>query len=285
MGKNYRAQLVGAFGCPIDENPTGVIMEAAFEACHLPYRYLTIQVFQEDLKQAMDAVKALQMRGINLTIPHKVNVLAYLDELSPAAKLIGAVNIVVNEQGRLWGENTDGKGLLSSLQAEGISVAGKQICVLGAGGAARAICVECALGGAAKIVVLNRNADRGQALADLIASQTQAAAAYLPWKGAAAIPEGTDILINATCVGLYPNVEEKPDLDYDTIRPGMVVSDVVFNDPYSLFLREAEARQAKIIMGIGMLVNQAALNFTYWTGEEAPKALMERVLRAEFGLK
>ena len=117
MSKNYRAELVGAFGCPIDENPTGVMEEAAFAAKGLNYRYLTIKVNPGDLKAAMDGVRAFNMRGINLTIPHKVEVLKYLDELSPAAEIIGAVNMVINKDNRLWGDNTDGKGFMQSQES------------------------------------------------------------------------------------------------------------------------------------------------------------------------
>ena len=148
MSKNYRAELVGAFGNPIDENPTGVMEEAAFAAKGLNFRYLTVKVEKDDLEAAMNGVKAFQMKGINLTIPHKVNVLKYLDELSEAAQIIGAVNMVVNRDGKLWGENTDGKGFLISLKNEGVSVEDKRIVILGAGGAAKAIGVECALAGA-----------------------------------------------------------------------------------------------------------------------------------------
>ena len=135
MSKNYRAELVGAFGNPIDENPTGVMEEAAFAAKGLNFRYLTVKVEKDDLEAAMNGVKAFQMKGINLTIPHKVNVLKYLDELSEAAQIIGAVNMVVNRDGKLWGENTDGKGFLISLKNEGVSVEDKRIVILGAGGA------------------------------------------------------------------------------------------------------------------------------------------------------
>lgn len=125
MEKSYRAELVGAFGCPIDENPTGVVEEAAFAAKGLNYRYLTVKVNDGDLEAAMNGVRAFNMRGINLTIPHKVKVLQYLDELSEAAELIGAVNMVVNNDGKLWGENTDGKGYLKSLTEAGVSLKGK----------------------------------------------------------------------------------------------------------------------------------------------------------------
>ena len=139
MSKNYRAELVGAFGNPIDENPTGVMEEAAFAAKGLNFRYLTVKVNREDLEAAMNGVRAFQMKGINLTIPHKVRVLPYLDELSPAAEIIGAVNMVVNRGGKLWGDNTDGKGFLISLENEGVTVRDKKVVILGAGGAAMAI--------------------------------------------------------------------------------------------------------------------------------------------------
>lgn len=284
MSKNYRAELVGAFGCPIEENPTGVMEEAAFAAKGLDYRYLTIRVEKGALKDAMAGVRAMNMRGINLTIPHKVEVLSYLDALSPAAELIGAVNTVVNDGGRLWGENTDGKGFLQSLQLVGVSVTGRTVTLLGAGGAGRAIAVECALAGAKRVLILNGSPQRGEELAALLREKTAADAAYLPWQGTASLPEGTDILVNATPIGLYPKVNEKPDIDYNGITPEMIVTDVVFNDPNTLFLQEAARRGAQTIDGLGMLACQGALNFTLWTGEEAPLEVMREQLRREFGL-
>ena len=284
MSKCYRSELVGAFGDPIDENPTGVMEEAAFAACGLDYRYLTVKVGKDDLEAAMNGVRAFNMKGINLTIPHKVKVLAYLDELSEAASIIGAVNTVVNRDGKLWGENTDGKGFLISLRNENVPVEGKNIVILGAGGAARAIAVECALAGGRKITVVNRSRERGEELARLVREKTKAEAEYVCWDHAYAVPAETDILINATCIGLYPDVNSRPDIDYDTVKPSMAVSDVVFNDPNTLFLREAAKRGAHTVNGLGMLVNQGALNFELWTGVPAPVDVMTGTLRKEFGL-
>lgn len=284
MGKSYRSELVGVFGCPVEENPTGVMEEAAFAKMGLDYRYLTIRVEKGDLKTAMEAVKAFQMKGINLTIPHKVEVLKYLDELSPAAEIIGAVNMVVNRDGKLWGENTDGKGFLLSLEQEGVAVEGKKVVILGAGGAARAIAVEMALAGAAKIWIVNRGVERGEELTGLLKDKTRAQAEYIKWEGTLKLPADADIVVQATSIGLYPNVQEKPDIDYDTITGQMVVSDVVFNDPHTLFLQEAEKRGARTVNGLGMLVNQGAKNFTLWTGVEAPVDVMTETLKREFGL-
>lgn len=284
MSKNYRSELVGAFGCPIDENPTGVMEEAAFAAAGLDYRYLTIKVEREDIETAMKAVRALNMRGINLTIPHKVSAIPYVDELSSEAQIIGAINIVVNNNGVLWGDNTDGKGFLKSLTDRDISVEGKTITILGAGGASRAISVVCALQGASQLHIINGSVERGGELVSLLSEKTPAKVDLIRWENTTAIPGDTDILINATSVGLYPNVDQKPDINYDTIHSGMIVCDVIFNDPNSLFLREAAQKGAVTINGLGMLVNQGALNFKLWTGQEAPVDVMTEVLRREFGV-
>lgn len=285
MSKSYRAELVGCFGNPIDENPTGVVEEAAFREKGLNYRYIMVLVKEEDLKKAMDGVRAFNMRGVNLTIPHKVKVVQYLDELSEAAQIIGAVNMVVNNNGRLWGDNTDGKGFLTSLRNENVDVAGKHVTILGAGGAARAISVECALAGAREITVANIVREQGEELVNLINSRTRAKANFVFWEGPFEVPADTDILVNATPVGMYPNTDQKPNVNYDTVKSNMVVSDVIFNDPNTLFLQEAKKRGAKTINGLGMLVNQAAMNFKLWTGVEAPVELMMETLRREFNLK
>ena len=280
--KNYRAELTGVFGDPVDDNPTGVVEEAAFAAKNLNYRYLTIKVLPEDLGKAMDSVKIFGMKGINLTMPHKIKVLPYLDELSPAAEIIGAVNTVIQKEGKLFGENTDGKGFVTALKNSGETLDKKNVTILGAGGAARAIAVECALNGAAHINIINRSIEKGEELASLIQMKTDSSAKYLNWKNNMAIPSDTDILINATSIGFSPNVTDKPDIDYTTITPEMCVCDVIFNPAETIFLKSAAENGAKTITGLGMLVQQAALNFTLWTGVEAPVDVMEDALKKEF---
>lgn len=282
MSKNYRAELTGVFGDPVDDNPTGVVEEAGFAAAGLNYRYLTIKIVGDELKGAMDAVKALHMKGINLTMPHKINVLPYLDELSEAASIIGAVNTVVNKGDKLFGENTDGKGFLKALIDNEVPLKGAVITLFGAGGAARSIAVECALAGAAHINVVNRTEERGVSLVNLINEKTNTTASYHPWTPAFQIPSNTTIIIQGTNIGLAPDVTGKPDIDYSTILPGMVASDVVFNPPETPFLQDAASHGAKTINGLGMLVNQAALNFTLWTEVEAPYQVMYEALKAEF---
>lgn len=280
---NYKAELVGVFGHPVAENPTIVMQEAAFQACQLNWRYLTIEVYPADLEDAMKGLRAMNMRGINLTIPHKVAVLKYLDQVAPDAALMGAVNTVRREDDLLVGENTDGKGFLRSLREDAqVDPAGKRVVVLGAGGAARAITVELALAGASQLTVVNRTIERGQELVSLLNEHTEAQASFIEWNSSYNIPEDTDVLVNATSIGLFPDVASKPDIVYDSIASDMIVCDVIPNPPHTPFLKEAEARGATVLDGLGMLVYQGAIGFTMWTGVEAPVDVLHQALQASF---
>ena len=280
--RSYKAELVGVFGYPVAENPTIVMQEAAFAAADLHWRYLTIEVLPEQLADAIQGLRAFNMRGINLTIPHKVAVIAHLDELAPEATLIGAVNTVVRDGERLVGHNTDGKRFVRSLQDAGVDLTGKHLVFLGAGGAARAMAVESALAGAAQITIVNRSASRGETLVELLNERTPAAARFTLLDGKYAVPDGTDILVNATSIGLFPAVDDLPDVDLDSIKPGVLVCDVIPNPPHTAFLQAAAARGASTLDGLGMLVGQGAIAFTMWTGRDAPVAAMRRSLEEIF---
>jgi shikimate dehydrogenase len=285
MATNYKAELIGVFGHPVAENPTVVMLEAAFNKLNLNWRYLTIEVLPEDLENAMKGLRAFNMRGINLTIPHKVEVIKYLDEVSLAAGLMGAVNTVVRIGDKLLGENTDGKGFMHALTVDAkVDPKGKKVVVLGAGGAARAIAVELALAGTKQITIVNRSESRGQILADLLNSKTSTKTDLQIWKGSYSLPADTDILINATSIGLFPNVNDKPEVDYQSISPNMLVCDVIIN-PMTPFLAEAEKRGSKILDGLGMLVYQGAIGFKIWTGIDAPMAVMHNALSKAFGIE
>ena len=282
---NYKAELVGVFGFPVSENPTVVMQEAGFQALHLNWRYLTIEVHPQDLGAAMQGMRAFNMKGINLTIPHKVEVLKYLDEVKPDAALMGAVNTVVCVGDKLIGENTDGKGFMQSLtQDSKVNPKGKRVLVLGSGGAARSITVELALAGAQRITIVNRSSERGKVLTELLNSKTPAKANFIEWQGTYSIPSDTDILVNATSIGLFPNIHEKPDIHYDSINSEMVVCDVI-HTPMTPFLKEAQDRNAKIVDGLGMLVYQGAIGFKLWTGLDAPVEAMHKALSKAFNLE
>lgn len=281
---SYKAELVGVFGYPVAENPTIVMQEAAFRALGLNWRYLNIEVQPEQLADAMRGLRAFNMAGVNLTIPHKVAVIEHLDDLAPAAALIGAVNTVVRAGDRLIGHNTDGQGFVRSVQVEaGVDPRGQRVVFLGAGGAARAMAVEMALAGAAHITIVNRTPERGLPLVDLLRSQTPAQAEFAPWPARYVVPAATDILVNATSIGLFPNVDETPVVEMESVRPGLLVCDVIPNPPQTAFLRAAQARGARTLDGLGMLVGQGALAFRLWTGQEAPLEVMRRALEEVFG--
>ncbi len=278
--QNYLDSLVGVFGHPVAENPGVVIQDAAFRKMGLSlWRYLTIDVDPDKLGDAIAGLKAFKMRGVNCTIPHKINVIQYLDELSESARLIGAVNTIVNNGGKLFGDNTDGKGLMESLEHNGVDPKGKKIVILGAGGAARAISVELSLAGARSITIVNRPQDEAlaQSLMELLKSIIPSCG-YVPWNGTYRVPADTDILVNATPIGLYPDVDAMPDIDVETILPSMFVQDVIPNPAVTPFLRAAEARGARWNTGAGMLINQAAINIEMWTGRKPDKDVMLKAL-------
>jgi shikimate dehydrogenase len=282
--KVARAELVGVFGDPVDENPTGIMQEAAFAAAGLNWRYITLRVVAADLPAAVAGLRALNFQGINLTIPHKVAILPLLDEVAPDAALIGAVNTVRRAGDRLIGENTDGKGFLRSVREDaGVDPAGKRVVFLGAGGAARAMTVELALAGARHITVVNRSADRGKALVRQLNEKTPVQAEFEPWDGDYGVPADADILVNATSIGLFPDVAAMPCVALDSIRPGLLVCDVIPNPPQTAFLKAAATRGARTLDGLGMLVYQGAIAFKLWTGVDADVAVMRRALEQVFG--
>jgi shikimate dehydrogenase len=279
----YRQELVGVFGFPVDENPTVVMMDAAFQFLGLPWCYLTLKVSPENLADGIQGIRAMGFRGLNLTIPHKVEVLQYLDEVNADAKIMGAVNTIYREGDHLIGANTDGKGFLRSLRDDAhMDPVGRKFMVLGAGGAARSICVELALAGATGIEIVNRTAARARELVDLLRQNTKAQVTFQEWSGEVSISKDIDGLVNATSIGLYPNVEELPSLNLETIRPGMVVCDVIPNPPRTRFLKEVESRGAVTLDGLGMLVYQGAIAFKLWTGMDAPVEVMKQALLTEF---
>jgi shikimate dehydrogenase len=283
--RSYKAELVGVFGYPVAENPTGVMQEAAFQDRGLNWRYLTIEVHSEDLAKAMVGLRAFNMRGINLTIPHKVAVTQYLDRLSPEAELIGAVNTVVREGDQLIGYNTDGKGFLRSVREDaGVDPKGKRIVFLGAGGAARAMAVELAMAGAEYITIVNRTPSRGQELTKLLQEKTPVETQFVHWQGEYVVPPEADILVHATSIGLFPNVNEMPQVAMASISPDLLVCDVIPNPPQTAFLRAAAARGARTLDGLGMLVYQGVVAFQLWTGVEPSISVMRRALEEVFGV-
>jgi len=260
------------------------MMERAFDHHGLEWRYITLEVAPEALHDAMLGMRAMRFRGGNITKPHKVDVLRYLDELSQAAGLMGAVNCINRQGDRLIGENTDGKGFVQSLvKVADDGIAEKNVVILGAGGAARAIAVELALSGAGPFTIVNRTAERGQHLAALLGQQLNVEANYAPWEGDYRVSEATDVLINATSIGLFDPDARVP-VDETSLAPPLIVADVVFNPPNTRFLAAAADRGCTTLDGLGMLVNQGVISFEIWTGISPDPTVMRDALEEYLGL-
>lgn len=269
-------QIVCVFGKPVAGNPTQFMMERAFAEADLDWRYLTLEVEPANLQAAMQGMVAMGFRGCNLTIPHKVEVIQHLHELSQAADLMGAVNVVRNDAGKLFGDNTDGKGFVAALRSL-FDPAAKRVTILGAGGAARAIAVELALAGVAACTIVNRSSPRGQELAKHLNERLAVPTDFVPWTMDYDVPADCDLLVNATSIGLGDANARIP-LNVATLRQGLAVADVVFNPPETLLVRDARHRGCIVVDGLGMLVQQAVIAFKIWTGKEASAEAMREAL-------
>ena len=272
---NFLSQLTGCFSTPADGNPTVAIVEAAYAHHKLDYRYINAEVQPADLADAVAGARAMNWAGFHLSAPHKVEVIKYLDGLGKSAELMGAVNCAVLRDGKLIGENTDGKGFLESLR-EVIDPTGKVVTVLGAGGAARAIAVEVALAGAKSVNIVNRDVKRGKDLGDLVG--TLCASSFYSWDSNFAVPVETEILVNATTVGMHDNSDEALDIYFDSLNSSMVVADVIINPPLTDLLKRAGEIGFRTIDGLGMVVNQGVLAIKYWTGADVDASVMRKKL-------
>ena len=275
----FLSLLTGSFATPAAENPTVIMIEAAYRHHGLDARYLNCDVAPDALGDAVRGARAMGWAGFNCSIPHKVAVVGHLDGLADSAAVIGAVNCVVRRDGHYVGENTDGQGFLSALRTVA-DPAGKALVVLGAGGAARAIAVESALAGARSITIVNRDHARGLELTALLAARTPASAELVAWNGPYSVPDGTDIVVNATPVGLFPDVDARVELELESLWPGMVVADVIPNPPRTHLIRDAEARGCTVLDGLGMLVGQGAIAIRHWTGVDPDRAVMRGALES-----
>jgi shikimate dehydrogenase len=280
---NFLSLLTGSFATPAAENPTVAMVEAAYAHHGIGARYINCDVASEALGDAVRGARAMGWVGFNCSLPHKVAVVEHLDGLGESASVIGAVNCVVRREGRYIGENTDGQGFVEALRTVADPTC-RSVVIFGAGGAARAVAVETALAGAARITIVNRDRARGAELVALLNEQTPTEAELVVWDGTHAVAEGTDIVVNATSIGLFPDVDARLDLDVETLRAGMVVADIIPNPPRTPLVRDAEERDCTVLDGLGMLVNQGVIGIRHWTGVDVDPTVMRRTVESLFGL-
>ena len=272
--------LFCCIGDPVIGNPTQIMVEDAFEEIGFAGRYLTCTVATGSVKEAIEGIKALGFAGANLTAPHKVEVIQYLDGLTESARLSGAVNCIYREGDKLIGDNTDGKGFHTSIELIK-PVEGMKVLVLGAGGAARAIITELALHKAGSITIANRTLEKAQAIVDTLSKEVSTKLDAIKLEDHFAIDKSWDLVVQATSVGLFAPQEG---LDLVWEKGERIAADVVFNPIETQFLKAAQKAGATCVDGLGMLVYQGAIAIEKWSQRKTNFATMKEALERAFSL-
>lgn len=277
-------EVYGLLGSPVGHSKSPLIHNDAFAALGIEAVYHAFDVNREKVKEAVDGIRALQIAGCNVTVPHKIAVMEYLDEVDEEAEQIGAVNTIVNQNGKLIGYNTDGRGYVDSLLEEtGEDIRDKSILVIGAGGAARGIVTALVRHGIAHLAITNRTKEKATPL--LAFAQSMNTPAEMICREEAELNINSfDIIINTTSIGMSPNTGVSP-LSLDNLQPGKWVSDLIYNPVETTLLNDAAKKGAFTINGIGMFVNQAALSFEHWTGKRPNRERMRRLVLETLGGK
>ena len=271
-------RVIGIFGAPIAHTRSPAMHNAAFRALGLPYIYVPFLVPPATLGKATASIRTLNLVGVNVTLPHKENILRYLDELSPAASLYRAVNTVINRHGVLYGENTDGPGFLRSLSERNRSVRDREVVLIGAGGAARAVLVALMQAGSAQITIVNRTPAKAKKLIRTYQSLGPTRLIFAPL---AALQDATRLkraalVVNSIPLGLHNNTF--PALDYGATSRRCLFYDLVYGPQPTVFLQRAHHAQRPTLDGRRMLLHQGALAFELWTGRPAPLRVMSNAL-------
>lgn len=282
---NGHTKLVGVIGWPVEHTVSPAMHNAAFDAAGLNLRYVPLPVHPDRVGEAVRGLRSLGFAGCNVTVPHKRAVMAYLDEITEQARAIGAVNtIVLQSQGRMIGHNTDAAGFLRALTEGGFCPEGKQAVIIGAGGVGRAVTYALASAGATA-TVLNRTLSRAQSLiADLTSFFPSLPLRAFPLTPATLRQEAqtADLLVNATSLGMWPQIGHSPWPEDLSMPPSLTIFDVVYNPLETKLMGQARAAGAQAIGGLGMLVHQGAAAWELWTGQQAPVDVMAAAARAAF---
>lgn len=271
--------LVGVFGAPIEHTASPAMHNAAFEALKMNWAYLAFHVDPQELRAALQGARGMGMVGINLTVPHKIPALDCVDEIDAEASKLGAVNTIAMEKGRLHGFNTDGYGFLKAIKEEfNLSLGGKRVLVLGAGGAGRGIAVKCALDGAAQVIVANRTPAKIEPIArEIRNTKSEFLSLGLTVDEIRRVIHEVDLMVNATSVGMKDG--DSLGLGTELFSPRLRVYDTIYRPAQTELLQVAEGAGAKVANGLGMLLHQGAKAFEIWTKRKAPLAVMRRALR------
>ncbi len=272
-------KVIAVLGDPVSHSLSPSMHNPAFAAHGLDFAYVPFRVGRGDLGTAAAAMRAFSLRGANVTVPHKEAILPFLDEISETSRLMGVVNTIVNDDGRLSGTTTDPEGFLEGFRETGHSFAGKTVAVLGNGGSARTIAYALFLRDTpASVTLVARDTEKSRRLADEIADKLGKRPATASLAEYPRIADGMQIIVNATSLGMHPHVENSP-LEPGALRPGQIVYDIVYTPERTRLLRQAEAAGLQTVGGLGMLVHQGLASFRLWTGITPDAGLFYRCAR------
>jgi shikimate dehydrogenase len=276
MDVSGKTRVCGVIGDPIEHTLSPIMQNAAFEGQNLDYMFLAFKVKSTELENAVNGMRALNIRGLNVTMPHKSSILKYLDRIDLSAQIINSVNTILSRDSKLFGFNTDGIGAVKALRENGVELKGRKVLLLGAGGAARAIAYAMARE-SDELAVLNRSLKPAQDLAKLLEKTVnkKIVAGALTPKEIELNLQDSDILINATSVGMKPKPNESP-VPLKLLRSNLAVMDIVYNPIETQLAKDAKAAGAKVVSGIEMLIYQGAASFEIWTGKSAPVEVMRQ---------
>lgn len=268
--------MCGVIGDPIEHTLSPTIHNAAFNHLNLDFVFLAFQVKAADLEKAIQGMRGLGIHGLNVTMPHKSTVISFLDEVDPIVKFLGSANTILNNEDRLSGFNTDGVGALKALRENGVELSEKKVLLLGAGGAAKAIAFSLAEK-VGELVVLNRTVEKAKELAAVLGQRFGKKAVGCPLSSDTIQKNlrDSDILINATKVGMHPH-ESQTMVEPQWLRSDLTVMDIVYNPIETRLAKDAKAAGAKVINGVEMLIYQGAASFELWTSRSAPIEVMRR---------
>lgn len=275
-------RLIALLGKPVKHSKSPYMHNQSFEILDLDFAYMAFEIEDYEIEKTIEAMKILNAKGFNITMPYKEKVMKFLDQIDEQAKIIGSVNTVLNHNGKLIGYNTDGKGFIKSIEEKNIKFKGEKIVILGSGGAARAIAIQLAFEGAGEILIVNRRREKAEIIVNTInksISKIKARSIELNEDFLKAELKDAKILVNTTPVGMNDSIDKSLIMDIESLHRDLFVADIIYNPLKTKLLSQAEKIGCKTMNGMNMLIYQGALAFKIWTGKDMPKSIIEDILK------
>lgn len=275
-------RLIALLGKPVKHSKSPYMHNQSFKILDLDFAYMAFEIEDYEIEKTIEAMKILNAKGFNITMPYKEKVMKFLDQIDEQTKIIGSVNTVLNHNGKLIGYNTDGKGFIKSIEEKNIKFKGEKIVILGSGGAARAIAIQLAFEGAGEILIVNRRREKAEIIVNTInksISKIKARSIELNEDFLKAELKDAKILVNTTPVGMNDSIDKSLIMDIESLHRDLFVADIIYNPLKTKLLSQAEKIGCKTMNGMNMLIYQGALAFKIWTGKDMPKSIIEDILK------